>query len=579
MLFIALVVLDIGCSTPDRIHGTVYEDRNGNAIKDQGEIGISGITVTNGREVTVTSENGKYDLPKNGRFVYVTVPSQYSATTIWYIDTREDELDFGLAPDPSQPSTEFTFVHMTDIHLNTEAENLAVFQQVIDEINEIAPAFVVATGDLVLGADRAQISEAKQWYDAYSSIASGCNAPLYNVLGNHDVVGVYCEEVSTTEQGYNEEMYRDYFGPTYYSFECGRYHCLVLDPNDLVNERQVYRISEDQLNWLQQDLHYSQGKPLLVFFHEPTPAWENRTEVLDLLKKHDEVAMFSGHWHYNVLIDSQSVPEQVSGALCGEWWFGPCPDGTPAGYRIVTVNDTGIHTLYIGNGQDREINILSPGPLVHGGTVLTAQIFTKHGSVSDVFYRVDNNESLSMTIKEGILWDIAYAMWDTTQLEHGYHTITIEAKDEVGKFSVNKVFKITEEDTVPIADLVSNFDAFQGQPTLISGQVDFVAMGKPYTSEGSGAIVLSDGTGGMAVIVGECITPPPPEITIGDMITVMAIPIIYSWDFLSVSQELGLIQQYADLLPEGLLVSDESGPRELMLMRLPSGENIQKIEE
>jgi hypothetical protein len=83
----------------------------------------------------------------------------------------------------------------------------------------------------------------------------------------------------------------------------------------------------------------------------------------------------------------------------------------------------------------------------------------------------------------------------------------------------------------------------------------------------------------MLIIVAECVTPSPPTLATGDTVTVRAVPIKHSWDFLTVSQEFALIQQYAYLLPEGLLLSDEAGPDELMLMRLLSGEGIQQVSQ
>jgi hypothetical protein len=578
LVIVVLLILNPACSASSRIKGIVFEDHNQNGIKDEGESGIPEVLVSNGISVAVTGKKGEYALSNDDSFVFITTPSGYEPSTSWYREIQEENRDFGLVYSLPEDFDEFFFIQMTDIHLDTEPEHLAVFRQVVDEINQISPAFVVATGDLILGGDQAEILEAQQWYDAYSNLARDYDMPLYNALGNHDVVGIHCEEAANTDPGYNEEMYQDYFGPTYYSFDYGEYHCLVLDPNDLVDGRQIYRIPETQLEWLRQDLHHRGGSPLLVFFHEPTPSWENRAEVMDLLKQRSEVTMLSGHWHYNVLMDDQYVQEKVTGALSGEWWFGPCPDGEPAGYSIVTVDNTGVSTFYKGIGQERKINITSPDSSVSGETAITAQIYTEHGIVQDAFYKIDDGDFKPMAIEKGVLWDLATAVWNTTQVEQGYHTISIEARDEAGIFSNDRMFKITEEDTVPICDLISQFDVFQGQLTTIRGQIDLVAMGEPYIGEGSGAIVLSDETGGMAVIVGECITPPVPELTSGDTITVQAIPIKYSWDFLSVAQELGLIQQYAHLLPEGLLVSDESGPTELMLMRLPSGDCIQKME-
>ena len=571
------LILGLACNVPARFEGTVFEDRNGNGIRDDGEPGIPEILVSNGMTVTVTDETGAYYLPKDGHFVFITTSSEYKPSTPWYRDAQEHDLDFGLAPSPQKASTEFVFVQITDIHLDTAVEHLALFEQAIEEVNEIAPAFVVATGDLVSSGDTATISQASQWFDAYSSLAGSFVMPTYNALGNHDVVGIHCEQPPDTDPGYNEQTYRDYLGPTYYSFDWGSYHILVLDPNEFVDGHQVYRIPDRQLEWLQQDIAHREGKPLLVFFHEPTPSWENRTETLALLKQHGTVAMFSGHWHQDILIDSQGIPEQVTGALCGEWWFGPCPDGKPPGYRIVSINADGISSFYRGVGEERQIYITTPDTMVSGQAILTAQVYTEHSPIQEVFYQVDDSEPVPMSIEEGELWDTSTALWDTTLVEDGYHTVTVRAKDEVGIFSAKKEFKVTEEEIVPIGELISHFNTYRGQHTSVRGQVSFVAMGEPYANEGSGAVVLSDETGGMLVIVAECITPSPPTLASGDTVTVRAVPIEYNWDFLTASEEFALIQQFAYLLPEGLLVSDEAGPEKVMLMRLPSGEGIQAV--
>jgi Icc protein len=553
----------------------VFEDLNGNGI-DDGEPGIPDILVSNGVAVTLTDGVGAYSLPMEGYFVFITTPGDYEPTTPWYLSTQGTDLDFGLAPSPGKATDEFVFVQMSDVHIDTAAEHVALFQQDVAEISNIDPAFVIATGDLVSSGDTAMISQASQWFDVYSSVTSGFNMPLYNTVGNHDVVGINNPEVDPAELGYNKEMYRDYLGPTYYSFDWGPYHCLVLDPNEFIDGRQVYRMPDYQLEWLQQDLTHRQWKPLLVFFHEPTPSWENRTEVLNLLKQH-EVLMFSGHWHFDILIDSQGILEQVTGALCGEWWFGPCPDGKPCGYRLISIDADGISSFYKGVVEERQINITSPDAIVSGQATLTAQVYTEYGAITGASYRVDGGGLIPMSIEEGQLWDTAAALWDTTWVEQGHHTITIEARDEMGTFSREMDVKVTEEQIVPLGELVSHFDAYQGRYTNVRGQVSLVAMGKPYAQEGSGAIVILDETGGMVIIVGECTAPPPPALASGDMITVRAVPVKYSWDFLKSTGEFGLIHQFASLLPEGLLVSDEAGPKEVRVMRLLSGADVQVL--
>ncbi len=330
------------------VKGSVFEDKNTNGIKDVGEEGISNILVSNGLTVTVTDEIGSYLLPREGHFVFITTPSNYISTTPWYKNLLEDDLHFGLRFAPDKDSKQFTFVQITDIHLDAVEEHRVFIEKAVDEINKIGPDFVVVTGDLVWKADETKISQAKEWFDIYSNLISNLDMPVFNTVGNHDVVGVNYKKDISTEPGYNKEMYRDYFGPTYYSFDWSSYHCIVLDPNEFLEGNQFYKIPDYQVEWLRKNLSYRQEKPLLVFFHEPTIAWEDRTEVLDLLNQHT-TKMFSGHWHMDILIESQGIPEQVTGALCGEWWRGDCMDGSPCGYRIFQVDEEEIDIVIAGS--------------------------------------------------------------------------------------------------------------------------------------------------------------------------------------------------------------------------------------
>lgn len=577
-LVVILVVLPAACESESEVtvEGTIFEDLDGDGILDAGEGGIPDILVSNGITVTVTDEGGSYQLPQEGYFVFITTPNDYVATTPWYRGITEHDLDFGLSPAPEKNGDEFVFVQITDIHLDTEGEHIAIFEQAIEELNDIAPAFVVATGDLVLRGDEATISQAREWFDTYVFSIRDLEMPIYNVIGNHDVVGIHCEQAADTEPGYNEEMYRDYFGPTHYSFDWGSYHCLILDPNELVDGHQVYRIPDSQLGWLRQDLAHRQEKPLLVFFHEPTTSWENRTQVLNLLKQH-QTMMFSGHWHFDILMDSYGIPEQVTGAICGEWWFSPGPDGKPCGYRIIHVDDEAISTFYKGVGEERAIDITSPGAIASGEIALTAQLYTGHGAMQEAYYSVDSGQAVAMQIEEGAVWDTATALWDTTQLSAGYHTIAIEARDEEGTFSREVEVKVSKEEIVSIGELISHFEAYRGQYATVKGEVVFAAMGPPYAEEGTGAIVISDETGGMVIVTGECIAPLPPALAAGDLIMVKALPLRYSMEFIEMSNEFGMIQQYASLLPEGLLVGDEDAPQAVRIMMLLSGDDVQKI--
>lgn len=574
-LLIASLPMVQGCQTAAHLQGTVFEDSNANGLRDEAERGIADVVVSNGISVTSTDDSGSYGLEEGGLFVFMTTPRDYTATTTWYRPTEDHNIDFGLAYTPQRADPKFNFIQMTDIHLDTAADHLSMFEQALEEIEEIAPAFVIATGDLVNGADVVDASVATEWFEAYASLTSELDVPLYNALGNHDVVGIHFEPVASTEAGLNKATYQDYFGPTYYSFDWGGYHCLVLDPNETADSAQVYRIPALQLEWLKEDLARSEDQPLLVFFHEPTPSWQNRTDVLGVLGQH-EASLFSGHWHQDTLLDSLGLREQVTGALCGEWWWGPCPDGAPQGYRIISIDEEGITSFYKGVGLQRQINIVSPNATVVGEAILVAQVYTEHGPLREVNCRVDG-ERLGVSVAEGELWHTAIARWNPEQPEAGYHTVVVEVTDENGTFSAQKELKVGDDRRVPIDELVKHFEVYQGDYTTVVGQVGIAAVGPPYASEGTGAILVSDETGTMVVIVGECLSPLPPSLASGDLVKVTAVPVKYTWGFVETSQEFELLQQYAPLVPEGCVVRDETGISELRLMRLPSGDGIRVL--
>ena len=55
--------------------GTVFDDRNGNGIRDQGEPGLASVEVSNGADVAVTDGDGNYRIAdRPGAAVFVIKP-------------------------------------------------------------------------------------------------------------------------------------------------------------------------------------------------------------------------------------------------------------------------------------------------------------------------------------------------------------------------------------------------------------------------------------------------------------------------------------------------------------------------
>jgi len=559
-----------------QVKGIVFEDRNVNGIQDIGEIGLPDILVSNGLTVTITNETGNYFLPREGDFIFITTPSNYTPSTSWYKNLPEDNLNFGLSFAPDKDSKQFTFVQITDIHLDAIEEHKVFFEKAIREINKINPAFVIATGDLVFAAESATISQAKEWYNIYSGSIKKLDVPVFNMVGNHDVVGIHYKKDISNEPGYNKEMYRDFFGPAYYSFDWGSCHCIVLDPNEFLDGNQFYRIPDYQVEWLRKDLSYRQGEPLLVFFHEPTTSWENRADVLNLLNQHS-TKMFSGHWHMDVLINSQGIPEQVTGALCGEWWRGDCSDGKPCGYRIVQVEGNNIFSFYKEIGADRQINIIAPVPLVDGITEVTAQIYTQYGPLEEVRYQIDQGNIVPMKIRKEKLWNTATAMWDSTQEKAGYHTLMVQARDQEGEFSEQIEINVCKDEILALGEIIPHFQAYQGHLIKVECGIKISLIEELYVSEGNtfinGALIVKDETGSGVILIGEYNTRCLADLDRDKITTAKVIPIKYSWKSLERKHKI-FIALYTFRLPRGFIIRSKLKPKGVHLLWLIDYESV-----
>ncbi len=570
LVTLSFLVLMAGCSSgpefPDGVSGSVYEDLNRNGIREEGEPGIRDVIVSNGAISRLTDKEGSYNLPGEGSFVFLSIPRDYTPTGTWYGEISGSDLDFGLEPKPEKDSQDFTFVQLTDIHL--DEGRISDLEQVVSEVNSIAPQFVVVTGDLISEGNGATKEQAEAWFNLYQEAEASLEAPIFHAIGNHDVVGISRDEVDDADLVSGKEIFEARFGPTYYSFDWGQYHCIVLDPHDVVEGEHVYHISDRQLDWLQEDLSLREQSPLLVFFHEPTTSWDNRSEVLEVLQGHD-ANLFCGHSHMDLLTDTEGFPEQITGAVCGQWWFGDNPDGRPPGYRIVSVSGESIDSLYRWTGAERVIDLDLASPVVSGQVDLRVRIFSEYGFPDEATYRIGDGPAVPMDLTTADPWSVATATWDASSVEEGYYSVALQATDSGGSFDREIEVKVSESQVVPIGELLSHYGTFQGYYVTLEGLVIFDLVGPSDVMgipAGIGVYQISDAAGTrMIIIAGECKSPPLPEHLMGDFVRVSVVPVRLTMDFLESSigleEYFSMIESYTGLLPEGLIEMDESGTK------------------
>jgi 3',5'-cyclic-AMP phosphodiesterase len=471
----------------------------------------------------------------------------------------------GCSSDDGSSDSDFTFAIITDVH--ADAAHAAALSQLVSRLNEESPDFVVNLGDLIFEGNTATSAQAQEWFDVYQNAMSGLDSsiPIYHAVGCHDVVGIGSDNLQNTDFGYGKDLFLSEGwgkeGLTYYSFDHEGYHCIVLDPNDLVSGEQVYQIPQAQLQWLEEDLAAAgEDAPLLVFFSEPTVTWAGRSAFTRLLKGRS-ATFFSGHLHHDIAMTFTDFPEQVTASASGEWWQGVNPDGRPAGYRLVTVKGDDIDSLYKGTADERTIDP-NMETIVSGKVDLAVKIDSQNGDISSASYRVDDGEPVSMALEKGSEWTVATASWDTGATTEGYHQITFKAGDGSGSFEKPKQVKVSATQTVTVSELNAHLTTYQGSYVSIEGTADLVYLGPLsisgfYIPDGMGFVFMTDESEGVIVLPAENLYPGlsivKSQFANGDRVIIKAVPLRMSMAYVTSTQEWAAyyerIRNYISYLP------------------------------
>lgn len=238
--------------------------------------------------------------------------------------------------------TQFGFFE-NDQKFGKETEN---FEKAIAAANQLKPAFVIITGDLVnkMG-DQAQIAE-------YKRIASKLDPsiPLYSVPGNHDVDNKPTPAILAA--------YRKEFGADYYTFRKGDLFSIVLNSGLIADPGGAPEESEKQLEWLKLAFNKAKKsgcKSIVVFQHHPfflqNPDEKDqyfnipttiRKKYLQLFKENGVSHVFAGHLHKNSFGKDGELEMVTTGPV------GRPLGKDPSGLRIATLKNGKIEHAYYG---------------------------------------------------------------------------------------------------------------------------------------------------------------------------------------------------------------------------------------
>ena len=122
--------------------------------------------------------------------------------------------------------------------------------------NPYGVKFGLTVGDVVFDLDL---------YERHKAMMGLMDIPQWYLPGNHDM------NFESPNGYFANETYKKHFGPTYYSFDYGNVHFVMLNNVEYAGEgkdfgRSEYRgyINPIQLQWLQNDLNHIPPEKLLV---------------------------------------------------------------------------------------------------------------------------------------------------------------------------------------------------------------------------------------------------------------------------------------------------------------------------
>jgi len=287
--------------------------------------GARGVVVSNGVDVELTDEAGRWELPDAGQpFVWVHRGGLVDCAD-WYLPTESADPVFRLVDAPARTR----FAQITDLHLDSgsggpagdgsveckTATLEAVFRELAGDLDR---EFVVATGDLT---NRGVLTD----YDEVAAALATSPIPVYVIPGNHDHYGAFFEpEPIVGPDGEHPPpsgwWYERNFGPRWFSFTEGGMHVVVVDWHSWDQN-----VDADlQSAWLRADLAVaSPGSQVLVLSHDLMH--KSFFEMIAESAPHvNLVGSLSGHWH---TVRSSRVGGALhlntGNAMFGSWDWSP----------------------------------------------------------------------------------------------------------------------------------------------------------------------------------------------------------------------------------------------------------------
>ncbi len=362
-------------------HGLVFHDLNSNGKLDSGEPGLEGVKVSNQVQIVSTDADGKWSLPcSDDTTFFVIKPSGYSTPLnkdnlpqFYYIHKPKGSPNFkfpGVSPTGDLPDSinfalekvkepkNFQALFFGDPQPRDIREVEYIGYDVVEELIGSKAKFGVTLGDIVF--------DDLNLFEPLNGSIALIGIPWFNVIGNHDI------NFDAPNDELSDETFTRVYGPSYYSFDYGPVHFLVLDnimwggAKPAGSGSYSGGFGENQIKFIKNDLKDIPSDQLVVLLmHIPITGTADREELFRLIEDRPYTLSISGHthWQAHLELDKEAgwkgkKPHHhfVCVTVSGSWWTGQpdefgiphtsMRDGVPNGYAIIDFSKTKAEISY-----------------------------------------------------------------------------------------------------------------------------------------------------------------------------------------------------------------------------------------
>jgi outer membrane protein assembly factor BamB len=214
-------------------------------------------------------------------------------------------------------SQTYNYAWLTDLHIGSPGAEKDLAAVIEDINNKRNVSFIVITGDITEKGTNDELDLAKEMLDKL-------NEPYYIIAGNHDT--------KWSESG--GTRFSDNWGSDRFIFsEDNHWHAGL--SSGIIWRGGGGHITPEDLKWLEDTLRSIKPEKLFLYTHHPADGdIDNWFKVVNIIRNHNPVMIFSGHGHANQTMHFGGIPGVMGRSTLSN-------KGNP-GYTYVEVVDDSI---------------------------------------------------------------------------------------------------------------------------------------------------------------------------------------------------------------------------------------------